>query len=66
MTTVTPNYTAGGLVRIKHAAQVLGMSEWTVRQMAKAGELKFIQRTGRSPMLFSPADLEGWARKNRQ
>jgi len=65
MNTVT--YTAGGLVRIKQAAQILGVSEWTIRQMAKqTGELKFVQRTPRSPLLFSQADLEAWVRKNRQ
>jgi len=58
--------TAGGLLRIKNAAQVLGVSEWLVRKMAKDGELKYIQRTPRSPMLFSPSDLEGWAKRNRQ
>lgn len=58
--------TAGGLLRIKNAAQILGVSEWLVRRMAKDGELKFIQRTPRSPLLFSPSDLEAWAKKNRQ
>ena len=60
------NYTAGGLLRIRQAAQMLGVSEWTIRQMAHNGELKFVRRTDRSPMLFSCADLEAWVRKNRQ
>jgi len=60
------NYTAGGLLRIRQAAQILGVSEWTIRQMAHEGEIKFVRRTDRSPMLFSPADLEAWVRKNRQ
>ena len=55
-----------GLMRTKPAAQWLGVSEWLLRKMANEGEIKFIKRTDRSPLLFSPADLESWVKKNRQ
>lgn len=61
----TTRYTAGGLLRIRQAAQILGVSEWTLRQMAHKGEIKFIRRKKLSPMLFSPADLESWTLKHR-
>jgi len=64
MNTVT--YTAGGLVRIKTAAQILGVSEWTVREMTNKGELRCIRRKELGPRLFSPADLESWAKKHRE
>jgi excisionase family DNA binding protein len=58
--------TAGALLRTRGAAQFLNVSEFLVRQIAKEGEIKFIQRTPRSPMLFSPSDLEKWIQKNKQ
>lgn len=58
--------TIGGLVRVKVAAQMLGCSEWQVRQMVHQKELPFIQRTPRSPMLFDRADLEAWIRRNKE
>ena len=61
-----PVRSGAGLVRIRHAAQFLGVSEWTVRQMAHEGELRFIQRTPRSPMLFDLADLNAWIQRNKQ
>ena len=54
------------LIRTRQAAQVLGISEWLLRKMASDGEIKFIQRTDKSPLLFSPADLEKWIQKNKQ
>lgn len=56
---------AVGLVRIKQAAQLLGISEWLLRRLAHDGEIPFVQRTPRSPMLFAPADLEAWAERNK-
>lgn len=48
------------LVRIKEAAEILGISPWTLRQMAHRKEISFIQRTPKSPLLFSPEDLRHW------
>ena len=53
------------LMRSKDAARLLGMSEWTLRWMAHAGEFPYIQMTPRSPMLFDPADLRAWVEKNK-
>lgn len=61
-----PVQSSAGLVRIRQAAQFLGLSEWTVRQMAHEGELRFIQRTPRSPMLFDLADLNEWIQRSKQ
>lgn len=58
--------TASALLRTRGAAQFLNVSEFLVRKLAREGEIKFIQRTPRSPMLFSPADLEAWIKQNRQ
>jgi len=58
--------TTGALLRTRAVAHFLNVSEFVVRQMAKNGELKFIQRTPRSPLLFSPSDLEKWIQKNKQ
>lgn len=50
-----------GLVRCSKAAQFLGVSEWSIRQMAHDGELPYIQRgAASSPMLFDLADLRRW------
>lgn len=46
-----------GLIRCSAAAHYLGVSEWSVRKMAHDGQLPYIQRTPRSPMLFDPVDL---------
>lgn len=54
------------LVRTRQAASILGISEWLLRKMASEGEIKFIQRTEKSPLLFAPADLEKWIQKNKQ
>lgn len=58
--------TACALLRTRGAAQFLNVSEFLVRKMAREGELRFIQRTPRSPLLFSPSDLEAWVTKNRR
>ena len=58
--------TGGRLIRLKEAALYLGMSEWTIRQMAHAGELKFIQRESGSPMLFDRDDLNTWIEEAKQ
>lgn len=58
--------TVGSLLRTRGAAQFLNVSEFLIRKMAKEGEIKFIQRTPRSPLLFSPSDLEKWIKENRQ
>ena len=58
--------TGGRLIRLKEAAFYLGMSEWTIRQMAHAGQLKFIQRESGSPMLFDRNDLDTWIEEAKQ
>jgi len=58
--------TSNALLRTRGAAQFLNVSEFLIRQMARAGEIKFIQRKPRSPLLFSPADLDKWIQKNKQ
>jgi excisionase family DNA binding protein len=58
--------TFAGLVRIRQAAQYLGLSEWSIRKMAHEGELRFVQRTSRSPMLFDPGDLNAWVQRNKR
>ena len=59
-------FTANGMLRIDQAAQVLSVSVWLLRKLAKEGQVKFVQNTPRSPLLFSHTDLEAWVRKNRQ
>jgi excisionase family DNA binding protein len=55
-----------GLVRCSAAAQFLGVSEWSIRKMAHAGELPYIQRAGHSsPMLFDPGDLRQWMEQQK-
>ena len=54
-----------GLIRSKDAARLLGMSEWSIRQMAHSGELPYVQHTDRSPMLFDPADLRKWIEREK-
>lgn len=53
-------------LRSRAAAQYLGISEWTIRELAHAGELRYIQRTPRSPFLFDVQDLEEWAERNKR
>jgi len=54
------------LVRTSEAAQLLSVSEWSIRKMAKEGELPYIQRGSRSsPMLFDPEDLREWVEKHK-
>lgn len=54
------------LLRLKEAATYLGLSEWTIRQMAHGSELRFIQRESGSPMLFDINDLDEWIEKSKQ
>jgi hypothetical protein len=55
-----------GLIRSKDAARALGMSEWSLRNLAHSGELAYIQRNGpRSPMLFDPLDLRAWVEREK-
>jgi hypothetical protein len=53
------------LLRSKDAARILGMSEWSLRNLAHSGELAYIQHTPRSPMLFDPLDLRGWIERQK-
>ena len=53
-------------LRSRAAAQYLGISEWLLRELAHAGELRYIQRTPRSPFLFDIDDLEEWAERNKR
>lgn len=55
-----PTGSEEGLIRSKDAARFLCVSEWLLREMAHSGEIAYIQRTGRSPMLFDRADLRAW------
>lgn len=54
-----------GLLRSREAAKLLCMSEWLLRQVAHDGELPYIQRTARSPMLFDIVDLRKWVEKEK-
>lgn len=54
-----------GLIRSREAAKLLCVSEWLLRQLAHEGELSYIQRTPRSPMLFDIADLRTWVEKEK-
>jgi excisionase family DNA binding protein len=54
-----------GLIRSRDAAQLLGMSEWSIRKLAHEGELPYIQRATTSPMLFDPADLRQWIEREK-
>ena len=53
------------LIRCREAARYLGLSEWSIRQMAHNGELPYLQRTDRSPMLFDVADLQKWIERQK-
>jgi len=54
------------LVRCRDAAHFLGISEWSIREMAHNGELPYIQRAGHSsPMLFDVADLRKWIERQK-
>jgi hypothetical protein len=54
-----------GLIRSRDAARLLGMSEWSLRNLAHSGELAYIQRSSRAPMLFDPLDLRAWIEKQK-
>ena len=54
-----------GLIRSKEAARLLGMSEWSLRNLAHSHELPYIQRTATSPMLFDPVDLRKWIEREK-
>jgi hypothetical protein len=54
-----------GLIRCRDAARFLCVSEWLLREMAKKGELPYIQRTPASPMLFDRADLRKWIEREK-
>ena len=56
----------GRLLRLKEAAAYLSVSAWTMRQMARRGEVAFIQRTPYSPFLFDLSDLDSWIESHKQ
>jgi hypothetical protein len=64
-TAVGPVARFEGLVRSREAAKLLCMSEWQLRQLAHEGELPYIQRTPRSPLLFDVADLRRWVERGK-
>ena len=46
------------LIRCREAAHFLGISEWSIRDMAHRGELPYVQMGSySSPMLFDVVDL---------
>jgi hypothetical protein len=60
-----PQPTFEGLIRSREAARLLGMSEWLLRKLAHSGQLAYIQRTPRSPLMFDPLDLRKWVEKEK-
>jgi len=54
-----------GLIRSKDAARLLGMSEWSLRNLVQSGQIAYIQRTPRSPLLFDPLDLRKWVEREK-
>jgi hypothetical protein len=54
-----------GLVRCSVAARFLSVSEWSIRKMAHDGQLPYIQRNPRSPMLFDLLDLRAWIEQEK-
>jgi excisionase family DNA binding protein len=59
------NFRGARLLRSKAAAKYLGVSDWTIRKLAHQGEIRYIQLTPRSPMLFDVADLDDWIEQNK-
>ena|SRR6516162_5319102 len=54
-----------GLIRSREAARLLGMSEWSLRNLVQSGQIAYIQRTPRSPLLFDPLDLRKWVEREK-
>jgi excisionase family DNA binding protein len=55
--------TEGPLLNVRDVAKVLGLTEWTVRRMARARRLPYV-RLGR-PILFEERELAAWVRDHR-
>ena len=53
------------MMRVKDAAHYLSLSRWTVRNMAHRGDLRFVQVTEQSPMLFDIHDLDRWIEQSK-
>jgi excisionase family DNA binding protein len=54
------------LIRCREAARFLGVSEWTIRDMAHRGELPYVQiGSYSSPMLFDVGDLRAFIEKKK-
>ena len=64
-TALKPEAAFEGLIRSREAARLLGMSEWLLRKLAHEGELAYIQRTAKSPLLFDPTDLRKWVEREK-
>ena len=48
------------LLRVKEAAEYLGMSKSKVRQLAWSGQIPFVQERENALMLFDLHDLDAW------
>jgi excisionase family DNA binding protein len=53
------------MMRVRDTAHYLSLSPWTVRDMAHRGELRFVQATEQSPMLFDIQDLDRWIEQSK-
>ncbi len=54
------------LFKTKEAADVLGRSTYTIRDMVHKGELAVIRRSSRGPWWFRQSDLEKWVQQHRE
>lgn len=54
------------LLRVKEAAEYLGMSKSKVRQLAWTGQVPFIQECPNALVLFDIADLDRWIESHKE
>jgi excisionase family DNA binding protein len=61
----TSSFVSRRLLRIKAAAEYIGLSPFVVRQLVQRGELKAVVMQGHSPWLIDLRDLDDWIERNK-
>jgi excisionase family DNA binding protein len=61
----TPAQPARRMVKLKAAAEYLGVSTWTLRRILRSGEIPYVQR-GEGNILLDVRDLDADIEKNKR
>jgi excisionase family DNA binding protein len=65
MTRPAPIPAARRLLRLRAAAEYLGLSAWKIRDEVNRGEIPIVSYGDNAPWLIDLADLDGWILRHK-